>query len=482
MKLGAKQFFAVLLTIFAAGEALANGSMWDTPHRASGNVLLPSGRFSLAREELDIRLGATDYQVKVTYSLKDNGGKRRRADTFMYFPVICSELAEQDKSGSCIEKFQARIDERTVRSQRLSQAEVAKSRALFLQASRLNARVRPNGAVSDGESESPPRYVYYKVPLPATSIKALSIEYKAEYAQEVGGSNKQPSTYYGSARMVYDFSPAAAWAGNDVGELQIRVDTSAMQSALSFHKKQWPLAFQGNQGTLTLRDPKFAKLPPLELTTNNAGFQEFVTFMGFLKQTQTRYRVAVVEAKPGRSGHNDVAALFDGDPSTFWCWQGKTATLSMSFPPEVLVSIAGGKGRPESYYLANFWALGWLNGAVASKVSFEQFGLVKRVSLLAKPPVPEGNFEIRLERQYDRLPLAVMRSEQDRFRSHWLGDGPLVTVGPEPEVLPESKGDAAQYRKNIKHVEFNVKIEDVHARKDSDESCISELYPVYSGG
>ena len=476
-----KLALTVLLVFFAVGETYANGSMWDTPHRVSGNVLLPSGRFTLQREELDIRLAATGYETKVTYVLNDAGGKRNSAATFMYFPVICSQLGGPEESSRCIKKFQAQVNGRLVRSEMLLPSEVIKSKSLFLQATRLNARARINGVAADAESESPSQYVYFKVKLPLETVNTLTIEYKAAYAQEAGGSSKQPSTYYGPARMVYDFSPAATWAGHEVSELQIRVDITAMQSALAFNKKHWPFDFQGNQGTLTLRDPDLAKLPPLELTTNNAGFQEFSSFMSFLKQTQTRYRVSVVEAKPGRSGHNEVAALFDRDPDTFWCWQGKSATLSLSLPPEALLSISGGKGVPDSYYRASLWSLGWLNGAVQNKSTFEQFGMAKRVSLQAKQPVPEGNVQIRAERQFDRLPLSVMRSEQDRFRSHWLGEGPLaVPAGAESEAIPESKA-AAQYRKNIKPVEFILKIEDVHSRKESDESCISEIYPVYSG-
>ena len=478
-----KQAWVVLLALVVVGEVSANGSMWDAPHRASGNVLLPSERFTLAREELDIRLDAMDYEAKVTYRLNDSGARKGRAATFMYFPVICSYLDGQGEANRCIQKFQAQVDGRPVKSQRLLPAEVIKSKSLFLQATRLNARARPGGAVSDGESESPSQYVYYQVKLPREPVKTLSIEYKAAYSQEGGGSNKQPSTYYGPARLVYDFSPAATWAGHEVGELQIRVDTTAMQSALAFNKKHWPFDFQGNQGVLTVRDPDFAKLPPLELTTNNAGFQEFFSFMGFLKQTQARYRITVIEAKAGRSGNHDVAALFDGDPATFWCWRGKSATLSVQVQPEVLLSISGVKGGAESYARANLWSMAWLNGAVHSKSRFEQFGMARRVSLELKQTVPEGHLKIRAERLFDRLPLAVMKSEQDRFRSHWLSEGPLVTFsGAEPEAIPESKAAAAQYRKNIKPVEFTLKIEDVHPRKDSDESCISEIYPVYSAG
>ena len=477
-----KQALAVLLMFFAVGETCANGSMWETPHRASGNVLLPSGRFTLQHEELDIRLAATDYEAKLTYVLNDAGGKRNSAAAFMYFPVICSQPVGQGESSRCIKKFQAHVDGQLVRSEMLLSSEVIKSKSLFLQATRLNARMQSNGVVSDVQSELPSHYAYYKVKLPSEEVKSLTIEYKAAYAQEVGGSSKQASTYYGPARMVYDFSPAATWAGHDVSELQIRVDITAMQSALAFDKKHWPFVFQGNMGSLTLRDPDLAKLPPLELTTNSAGFQEFVSFMTFLKQTQTRYQGSVLEAKPGQSGHNDVAALFDRDPATFWCWQGKSATLSLRLPLEALKSIGGAKGVPESYERANLWSLGWLNGAVQNKNTFEQFGMAKRISLQAKPPFAEGNFQIRPDRQFDRLPLSVMKSEQDRFRSHWLSEGPLVmALAAEHEVIPESKAAAVQYRKNIKPIEFILKIEDVHPRKDSDESCISEIYPVYSG-
>ena len=59
------------LTLLCLGEmtmtAGANGGGWDTPHRAAGNLLLPSSRLSLLREELDLRLGAARHAVSVRY-------------------------------------------------------------------------------------------------------------------------------------------------------------------------------------------------------------------------------------------------------------------------------------------------------------------------------------------------------------------------------------------------------------------------------
>ena len=97
-----KPAWTVLLALVVVGEVFANGSMWDTPHRASGNVLLPSERFTLAREELDLRLDATDYEAKVTYLLNDGGAQKGRSATFMYFPVICSYIDGQGEANRCI--------------------------------------------------------------------------------------------------------------------------------------------------------------------------------------------------------------------------------------------------------------------------------------------------------------------------------------------------------------------------------------------
>lgn len=257
------RLFLGLAALLIHQELLANGGMWDNPHRSAGNALMPSKRFALQREELEIKLGAVDYEVKVTYFVTDAGNVSNSAQQ-MYFPVVCSRLDSQDYPDKCSESFRVEANGQPLPSKPLLPNDLKKIKSLWVEAQRLNQRLQKLNISSD--EVGGPQNIFYLTDLPQTTVKTLTIYYKAGYAQEMSGTSKSAGTYYGKARMVYDFSPAAAWS-NGLAELQIKVDTAKMQSPLLFDEKRWPFVVKGNVATLTLRQPDFAKLPTLQLAT-----------------------------------------------------------------------------------------------------------------------------------------------------------------------------------------------------------------------
>lgn len=471
----------VLLVGLVMADASANGGVWGTPLRASGNVLIQSKRFGLTREELEIKLNATNYEAKVTYFLTDSVDSAN-SSTRMYFPVLCNRQDEGESAHRCINYFKVLINGQSAHSSRLTHSDVKKSKSLYSLAAKINARSRPkNGELEDWEIL--PNYVFYMIELPPTQVKTLVIEYKAEYAQEISGTSKRPSTHYSPARMVYDFSPAAAWAGNGAFELQIKLDASNMQSPLSFNSQLWPFVFQGRRtGTLTLQQPDFGKLPPLEFTTMNGNYQEFMSMIEMLKKSKARYSVSVIEVVKGTVGHNDVRALFDRDQTTFWCWKGRDATLLLRFDSEAVISEEFDRMGADNYFERYLIAIGLLNGAAKNKKSFEEFGMAKNITIHSQDDSLAAQ---TLEKPYltskATLPLSVMKGDIDPFRSHELvEDLPFFQKYTKESSSPETNQTSSSYRKNIKPIEFILKIEDIHKRKTSDESCISEIYPVYS--
>ncbi|MFZ2268022.1 MAG: hypothetical protein WAV95_10660 [Azonexus sp.] len=473
-----------LLFLAAAGlfaEARANGAFWESPHRASANVLMPAGRFTLLKEALAIKLKARDYEVSVTYQLAESGGSTPATTTRMYFPVLCVEsemdAGEQPPAeGACIGDFKVLVDGRALRSHVVARAEVEASEVLSGLARKLEERAQEAHA-----EEYSARVSFHVFNMPAAKpVKTLNIRYKADYNQETGGTSKSPGAFFGVARLTYDFLPAAAWAGKDLAELSIRVDGRAMRSPLHFDRERWPFAVDGDVASLTLARPDLASLPPLVLTTRNAGYLSYSGFMRDLQRSRNPYRFSVVAARKSLSGHDDVAALVDRNPDTFWCWRGPRATLRASLSTQQVLPWPARGNSPAGFSIQRLVALGLLNGAVRDAQSFAQYGLARKIVGQSDDPDHE-----RLVGEIHRAPdqplsLPVISSARHQFESYWLLEHvfrePDEVIGNEP---PQTARQAAAYRKGINRKNYLLHVRAVYPRKGSDESCISELFPVY---
>lgn len=471
---------SVLVALGVIADVQANGAIYDNPHRVSGNVLISSQRFSLQREQLDLRLNATDYQARVTYSLQESAPGQKRQAASIYFPVVCGtldeEAAQEADGGRCIEAFEAWINDRPVASKAMPSTAVEGDKTLQALASTINRRARKN--YQDVLTEIPSSYAFFRIDIPAdTEVKTVALRYQAGYAQVKGDSSESAHQRFDKARLIYDFFPAAAWMGGGDKELVVKLDTRNVQGSLSYDRKQWPFVGDGNEAVLVLRNPDFAKQPPLTLSTDNAGYQTFVADMRRLADSATTYRIRVVEAKASASGHDDVGALFDRNPETFWCWRGKSAQLEMELDPLVISSTDNPVDKVRNFYPAPIETLVVLNGAVASKAAFDSHGQARRVVITSADAAasnPPG---------YE-LPLSVMASDKDRFQ-------PLVTLDHEAwggnsrlfEPLLQFPGPVTEAdRARIQKRKLFFRIVDVHKKSTTEESCISEIYPVYNGG
>lgn len=467
---------STLLALGVIADVQANGAIYDNPHRVSGNLLIASKRFSLEREQLDLRLNATDYEAKVTYSLREAASGRGQPAVSMYFPVVCGTVDEEKtNAGLCIEAFEARINDRPVPSKAIAAAAVDSNKTLQALASTINRRARKN--YQDALDEIPSSYAFFRIDIPAdTDVKTVAVRYKADYAQVKADSGESAHQRFAKARLIYDFLPAAAWMGAGDKELVVKFDTRNVQSSLSYDRKQWPFVGSGNTAVLVLRNPDFAKLPPLTLSTDNAGYQTFVSDMRRLADSASSYRIRVVEAKASATGHGDTGALFDRDPATFWCWQGKSALLEMELDPLVINSTDLPVDQRREFYPAPIETLVVLNGAVASKAAFDRYGQARRIAIAADDAA--GNLP------GTELPLSVMASDKDKFQ-------PLITLAQEAwgqnsrlfDPLPQFPGPVTEAdRARIQKRKLLFRIIDVHKKPATGESCISEIYPIYNGG
>ncbi len=467
----------VAALLLHAGEALANGAMWDTPQRGAGNILAPSSRFALQKESLDVRAEATDYAATVVYTLTDQAAQQPGKAATMHFPVICSHFEDEEvpASKSCVHKIEFLVNDKPFRARFVPAREVARNHTLTVLATTISERARH--AIHSKAEDFASEYQFYRLDIPADLVvRTLAVRYRAAYNQTAGATSKNAGTGYGPASLIYDFSPASRWAGADTATLDIRIDTSRMRSSPDWNARLWPFVREGDVLTLSLARPDFAKLPPLLMQTSNGNYQNHAAFVEDLHRSKAHYQISVIKAVPSRSGHAEIAALTDGNPATYWCWRGPHATLQLTLDTGVIIQPPPAGSEPAPMYRAGLYGLGMLAGAVATRAEFERFGLPAAVLVrkTIRPPVSPESAEGT--EAPTAIPLATMRGDKDRFAS-------FILFG-EENIRDYDFGNGAEAptlaeRETIPKASYTFDISAVHPRGHTDESCIAELYPVY---
>lgn len=481
-----KRAVALLAALLLAPAVQANGGVWENDIRATGSLLVPSGHFALQREVLDIRLGAENYEVKVAYHLRARPGQAAKGPLAMYFPVTCSPSEElRPDRKPCIHRFRAELDGKPLPVDIVGTSEVRAEAALAGEAGRLDQRVRELRAGDETqESESLP--VYHRLALPASSREALlTVHYRADYNQECGGTSKSPGNYCALARLIYDFLPAAAWAGSQTQALRIRLDASGLQGSLDYDKARWPFVWHGTRGELTLRRPDFSQLPPLLLEVDNHAYLSYRGFVSDLKAGGARYTVRLVSGQAS-SGHDDIAALTDLNPATYWCWRGPRAVLALRFQPQLLVRESYPEaGAQPLYFNMRLVALGVLNGSPTTPGDYLRHGLAARFRVpgkTVKAGVEGEGAQDGQERVAALESRPVMQGTRDRYASFgWFelfNEGFLDSRFPElGGTVPKEK--VKYWRQRIGQKDYRLEITAGLPGRRKNESCIAELFPVY---
>jgi hypothetical protein len=464
----------VAALLLHAGDALANGAMWDTPQRGAGNILAPSSRFALQKESLDVRAEATEYAASVVYTLTDQAEQQPARAAIMHFPVICSHSEDEEvpAAKSCVRKIEFLVNDKPFRARFVPAREVALNHTLTALATMISEQARRtiHSEAEDFASE----YQFYRLDIPADLVvRTLTVRYRAAYNQTAGATSKKAGTGYGPASLIYDFSPASRWAGADTATLDIRIDTSRMRSSPDWNARLWPFVRKGDVLTLSLAHPDFAKLPPLLMQTSNGNYQNHAAFVEDLHRSKAHYQISVIKAVPSRSGHAQIAALTDGNPATYWCWRGPHATLQLTLDTGVIIQPPPTGSEPAPMHRAGLYGLGMLAGSVATRAEFQRFGLPATVLVrkTIRPPASAEGMDTPTA-----IPLAIMRGDKDRFAS-------FIIFG-EENIRDYDFGNGAEAptlaeRTTIPKASYTFDISAVHPRGHTDESCIAELYPVY---
>lgn len=455
--------FAILACVLAM-NASANGGFWDTSHRAAGNLVTPSSRFKLHAETLDIRLHALDYEVTVTYSLVDTSAGVKGRQTQMYFPLICTR-AESGAAPApdCMKQMTVRADGRVLATQLVKAGDPGMHKVLAPLAEKLTARALKTLGINPEYDEAGSQYQYFRFTLPAErSLHSLEIRYRAEYYQLAEGTSKSVGTGYSRASLVYDFLPAAAWAGRNIDRLDIRLDASGLQGPLWFDAGQWPFVMQGNVGRFSIQHPDFTSLPPLILASSNGNYRNFLDLVQDLKAGEGHYRATVVSATPSAHGFTDISAVTDRNPDTYWCWQGEQAILRISADEGLI-------GQSENtLYFKQLWGFGLLPGA-------------RPDAAMTMPPGIPASLEIQpATGDPVRFPLEAIapQSDRDRFASFTLLQGGLAAGL--PANLPEPGSITLEDRQRLQQQEYVFRIQRATSGLSSDETCIAEILPAYN--
>lgn len=445
---------AICLLIVAL-PAFANGGMDESIHRGGADVWTSGKRLTLDEEYLTFDLDPDRYRVTVDYRLHDADPTRPAR---MYFPVLCQQ---ESKLQACLPRLLASLNGKQA-AVRPAKATPALQKAMKQLDERLAKQMQEREQefleYSDGELRSS-AYHFYEIDLPAgQSLRQLTIQYEAPYLQWVFGTSKSPYESYSPAYANYDFSLAAAWAGNRTKALHITVNQPTRVGLVNYNTQQWPFQLTDGPLQMTVNRPDFARLPPLTLAVNNGNYLTFEHNMALLKgqlidppptPRPVQYTVKALSVIPAAQ-HNDLAALTDGNPSTYWCWKGPHASLEMTVPTGI--PFAEGFHAP-------LFDIALLNGAAGETRA--RYGSVRTLSIKTEGyPYPNGQ-QTRFE-----LPHIVVQDTRNRYADSQHTDGlNLWWENNRPQT-----------------VRLRIDIERTWPGGSNDESCISELYPTYNPG
>lgn len=449
-------YLCAICLLFVALPAFANGGMDESIHRSGADVWTSGKRLTLNEEYLTFDLDADRYRVTVDYRLHDADPTRPAR---MYFPVLCQQ---ESKTQECLPRLLVSLNGKQV-AVRPAKTTPALQKAMKQLDERLGKQMQEREQefleYSDGEFR-PSAYHFYEIDLPASqSLRQLTIQYEALYLQWVFGTSKSPYESYSPAYANYDFALAAAWAGNNTKALHITVNQPTSVGLVNYNRQQWPFQHTDGPLQLTINRPDFARLPPLTLAVNNGNYLTFEHNMALLKgqlidpppiPRPIRYTIKPLSVIPAAQ-HNDLAALTDGNPLTYWCWKGPRASLEMAVPTGIPFS---------DDFHAPLFDIALLNGATGETRA--RYGSVRTLSVKAK------DYQYRGDHQQTRvdLPRITVQDMQNRYADWQHTDGlKLWWENNRPQT-----------------VRLHIDIERTWPSGPNDESCISELYPTYNLG
>jgi hypothetical protein len=331
------------------------------------------------------------------------------------------------------------------------------------------APIEPVAAESGRAYQNVAAWCVANIELPAGDAVPLRLAYHGEMAFEDWGTSKSALTGYSERTLRYALFPAGYWA-TPPDRVRIRLDTGPFDGLVTASPP--PTRTEGAALLWELERPDLAKLGSLTARVG-AGpvlhHRELVTIQtkraGLDGTSVLRARASSELAPQGKFSYSAKNAL-DGDAATAWC-EGKPGPGIGEWIEvrHVGISAKGAEGRPEG--CTNLEGFALVPGYARSQNLYLRNNRL-RAFRLGPCGDPQGGTTFRLERGAGHsinLEGTTLRLSDRHDRSAVLVRFPHTGEGDPGEGL-------SCVRLTILEVEPGT----------DDDTCISELRPVYNCG
>lgn len=449
----------ILLTLnVSANMLISNNGPWKT-----GNIIADNDDLHLVEETVSFELFLDTYRAVVRYEIT---AKTAPYQGKIYFPFLCVstycfecvETAEFSLNGKK-QAFEFPPADRIGVSLSREYKELAWE---FLKRHRITTEADP-------ESE----YEKYNVIIGAgevtTESKTFSLEvsYVAKYLNSHQGVTSSAFIRYSDDIIYYDFSPASLWSKNNIRQLEVTVDTrKAINSSLVNHSA-WELVEQGKDRGLyraVIRDTPMSEIEPMVIGVDNSSYKEYESIISSLKYSR---QSAVFSSQDGMASQDDRYAadkLSDNNFKTAWCSNKKN--------PRFTYSIPAAQHRP------NCWFQGFLklNGyAKSEKIWYANSRVLQLETTVSGVNYVSGE------------PVHVTKSHTLQQNQNFRASYPFGLFEYIPVQIVNIEMPGKQRFQSIdlnqdKGVEIDFVVRDVVKGAKYNDTCISEIVPVFNCG
>lgn len=446
----------VLYSIIMLGfhDAAANGFVQGSALEKSGGVILDNADgLKLDREKLTIRLQQDGYQAAVRYEVTAASPYQGK----LYFPMICSSPYIQQ----CIKSISVKLDGKPVEVNHEQQDGVA---GIFGENYKVVAwdKLKKYGYFPEDmeyeeltEEQVNQRLKVKVVTAPLVSSGknfVLDVVYEVNYLSFSSGTSKSAIYSYSDDIVYYDFTPAGLWAKNRVKSLAILIEEDGVGNAFTTHGG-WGFKREKRGYSIQLHNVVMADIEPIILGVEQTGFHRYRDFQRNIEYHNERrgtgFNLTSTDTIQSKDRRYDADKAMDGNFATAWCSSEEKASITITLP----------ESEEHGCWLEG---VAVFNGYAKNRNIWQANNRVKSLKLTISGVSRSGE------------ELVSSRVENIEDGSADYANNPFQMM----RFIPVT----ASGRDAQKKITIELQILDVYKGASYNDTCISELMPVYNCG
>lgn len=447
--------YLVLLFTLTSHLACANGWMSESPYLKGGEIIIDSS-IDLVSEDIYFELYENKFITKVTYNVQSSTPSYSGT---LSFPVLCKSKEYETDNIDCINDFSVSIN-----GIKTSFSEADSSELLQFE-KQFKTNVYDKNIISQHFNKggihptTPEQGSYVKLfnasihsSGPSFSIK---VEYSTPYYYNWSGFTKSSLYYYSNDLVFYDFRPASSWVEKPATKLSVIIKNIGAKGEIVL-PSDWSFD-QPVKGTYSAKISPFvpAKTKNLIIGINQSNFKQYKSHKETNKNIE--FSISSTDTLPHKKNRYEAQNASDSRASTAWCTRNKTSKIRMEISP---------KASKKPYH-CQFEGIGIMNGYTKSEKTWRNNRKVKR-----------GIFRVNQNyAAHFELPLVKERNEfiAYDFIQHIASRANTI-------LGPTERSDIYLRANSTQELIIEIEILETYKGEKYEDTCISEIFPLYNCG